>query len=59
MCLFKMTALTFMWQGFWQGVGFELAFIILLVLWLALYQNHGHKLDAENFLHKLHDYFTK
>lgn len=54
-----MTILHLMWIGFWQGVGETAGFFALFLLWLLFYHNHGHKFDAEHFVHTVHDYFTK
>jgi hypothetical protein len=48
-----------MWMGFWQGVGVEMTFLVLFLVWLLLYQNHGHRFQDNHLIHKLHDYFTK
>ena len=54
-----MPILKLMWNGFWQGTGFELSFVLLLVVWLKFYRSHGHKFDAEHIIHAIHDYMTK
>ena len=47
-----------LWAGFWQGVGVELSFFALFLLWSVFYRKHGHRFDAEHVIHAIHDYFT-
>ena len=47
-----------LWAGFWQGVGVELSFFALFLLWSVFYRKHGYKFDAEHLVHAIHDYFT-
>jgi hypothetical protein len=49
----------FVVQGFFQGIGVELAFLMLWVGWRFLHSKTAHKFDPEHFFHVIHDYFTK
>lgn len=53
-----MKIFSYIWIGFWQGIGVELSFALLYVLWLFFYHRQGHKFDAKHFVHKVHDYIT-
>jgi hypothetical protein len=46
------------WSGFWQGVGLEVSFLMLWVVWHFLHEKVAHKFDPEHLFHKIHDYFT-
>ncbi len=51
--------LRYMWIGFWQGVGVEVSFLVLWLVWHGFHGKVAHRLDADHLIHKIHDYFTK
>jgi hypothetical protein len=50
--------LSLVWSGLWQGFGVELSFLVLWATWHFLHSRVAHKIDPENFFHKIHNYFT-
>jgi hypothetical protein len=46
------------WVGLWQGLGLEISFFGLWVLWHYAYRRVESKLHPEHLMHKIHEYFT-
>ena len=45
--------------AFWQGIGLEVSFFMLWVIWHGLHSRIAHKFDPEHLFHRVHDYFSK
>jgi len=44
-------------QGFWMGLGAELSFFLLWLIWKLLHGKFAQGLHPEHWLHKLAEYF--
>lgn len=52
-----MKILQYIWQGLWNGVGVEVSFLALYILWRLVHGRVAHKLDAGHWLHEIARYF--
>lgn len=57
MTIFRSEFLRLVWTGFCQGIGFELSFFWLWVIWRIAHTRLAHKLESTHWFHKLSEYF--
>jgi hypothetical protein len=47
----------FIWYGFWTGLGLELQFFLLWVIWKFAHSKLAHRIAEGHWAHKIFEYF--